>query len=1034
MKHLNKIFGIVMTAAIAASMLVVSALPVSAADNAWTAVTMPTTTSLTGSGLLTKAIDGTLYAWTNTATANTNSLAKSTDGGRTWTSVKTPGTTAGAAAITAIATSPSEANVLYIATGLSVWKSTDGGATFAALPVGTIAVAGVTSVKSLAVGLLGGSYKVFAGTDGGVYLFDEGVSLNNQFVLFGGLVANVLDVKLSPTFNTAAGIYALTSTGTNASLYVSTGGAFAPTPATIASGAGTTVGEIGFSADFNITSNPVLWVGTDGATGGIFRTTLGGTGFHLGANLPVATIDVTGSGVFGGAVTIVFGTTAGEVYTTFNAGFSFNAAGANLTGGARTAYVALANDYATSGTIFALKAAGAAGDETAFSVSTDKGATFSQISFINSSINEIDSTAFAANGDYYMVTSAAVVTPGAGDAFTLTATAAGTVTLTGAVAAVITTNTSGTSSVAGLTITFGGVGDVATVTATAAGNASWTGAATALETVDTNASMTVGASGVAFAMDMNPVTTSGNHSLWRNVGGKWNRIQGNVAAGMYSMLRVSPNYATDKGVYYVSATNVIMASNDQGITFTAQSFSPGTITTYVVLDNATFVAATSTAGIQRTTNNGFVWNQVSTQNAAFLVRSSDSTALAAVTAAGNVFTSADLGATWKAALSTGLTLANISGVTFQNGSNTVLYAVTNATGTGNIYKLDTAAATVAWGTTDLNTGTAVTNGVGIVSGVAASPVIYALGANGALVRLLTDNSASEDIAAATGVTAASGLFIVPAAGGNTLWAVTATKLYTFKDTIAVAVPNVAVTSFTTTTANVTFGAVAGATDYAAFVKAGTAAQKDYFTATTVGTVTVDKTALTVTVSGLTSDTTYTVSVFAKTPFTSLVGSKTFSTQPNVVTNPVDLAPAMGATGIALTPGFGWGAVTGATSYTVEVSTSSTFATLVGTKQTTTVPAFAWTTPALAYSTTYYWRVVAITPTGSSDPVVSVFTTMAAPVTQPTTPPGTTTITNTTVTLTSPAETTPAYIWAIIGIGALLVIVVIVLIVRTRRVA
>jgi hypothetical protein len=901
MNKLNRIFSIVLTAAIAATMLVVSALPVSAADNAWTEFKVPTMSAYTGSGLLTKGADGALYVWTNTATANTNSLTKSTDGGRTWTSVKTPGATAGAAVITAIATSPSEANVVYIATGTSVWKSIDGGATFATLPVGTVP----TAATSLAVGLLGGSYKVFAGTSGGVFLFDEGVTLNNQFVLFGGLVANVLDVKVSPTFNTAAGIYALTSTGTNASVYVSTGGAFAATPATVASGAGTTVGELGFSADFNVTSNPVLWVGVNGATGGIFRTTLGGTGFQLGTvGLQVQTIDVSGTGVFGGAVTVVAGTTAsnvipGAVYITSNAGVSgLTTAAKNLTG-TGPSFVVLANDYATSSTVFVLQAAAAVADESAFSYSNDKAVNFAQISLINSVIASITSTAFASNGDIYMVTSGTGTTiPGAGDAFTLTSatlvnnagdsytlssvlgtgtvtvnglalvtagtgstvvgnvitftapngiatvtatadtatfwvngtatdtvatklfdpnnsmTVAGntvsfqmdmnptaTVTVAGAVAIAVTAPTTVTGAAPAQTVTFSAVGQVATVTATAAGNVTWTnatGTATALKTVDTNSSMTVAASGVAFAVDVNPTTSiAGPASLWRYMGGKWDRIQGNQAAGKFAKIAVSPNYATDKGVFYVAA-NIIWASSNNGVTFTAQSFSPGIINSYVALDSATFVAATST-GIMRTTNSGFVWNSVSTTNAAYLIRSSDATAMAAVTAAGDVFKSADLGATWTAALSTGLTLAGVSDVTFQNGSNTVLWATTS---TGGIYKLDLAATTVAW--VAQPTVAALDNGVGIVSGVAASPVIYVLDNNGSLTRLIGDASVAENIAAATGVTAATDLFIVPAAGGNTLWAVTATKLYTFKDTIAIAVTNVAVASITTSTANVTY--------------------------------------------------------------------------------------------------------------------------------------------------------------------------------------------------------------------------------------
>jgi hypothetical protein len=146
-----------------------------------------------------------------------------------------------------------------------------------------------------------------------------------------------------------------------------------------------------------------------------------------------------------------------------------------------------------------------------------------------------------------------------------------------------------------------------------------------------------------------------------------------------------------------------------------------------------------------------------------------------------------------------------------------------------------------------------------------------------------------------------------------------------------------------------------------------------------------------------------------------------------------MAPRAGATGIAVTPGFAWGAVPGATSYNIEVSTVPTFATLVGTKQTTTIPAFAWTTPALTNNTTYYWRVIAVTATGTSDPVISVFTTVAAQVTTPPVTIPTQPVVTPTITVEIPEETTPAYIWAIIGIGALLVIVVIVLIVRTRRV-
>jgi hypothetical protein len=234
------------------------------------------------------------------------------------------------------------------------------------------------------------------------------------------------------------------------------------------------------------------------------------------------------------------------------------------------------------------------------------------------------------------------------------------------------------------------------------------------------------------------------------------------------------------------------------------------------------------------------------------------------------------------------------------------------------------------------------------------------------------------------------MFIQPAAGANKLTVISGNSLFTFTDQFAAAVAGVTATGTTganpTSTAVISWTALTGADRYSVAVVTGSTAVTDpYSNAFSAASVTGTTTTLT----GLLTNTTYTVSVWAvrtsatgNATMVSFAGTKTFSTQPAEVTTPTNLAPAAGATGIAITPGLQWGAVPGATSYTVEISTVPTFATLVGTKQTTTIPAFAWTTPALAYNTTYYWRVVAITATGSSDPVIGVFTTVAGPVTQP----------------------------------------------------
>jgi len=108
---------------------------------------------------------------------------------------------------------------------------------------------------------------------------------------------------------------------------------------------------------------------------------------------------------------------------------------------------------------------------------------------------------------------------------------------------------------------------------------------------------------------------------------------------------------------------------------------------------------------------------------------------------------------------------------------------------------------------------------------------------------------------------------------------------------------------------------------------------------------------------------------------------------------------------------------------------------------------------LDYSSSYYWRVKAVSGTWTykskgrsyweeeGDWVTGVFTTMAEPVeeappvvVEEVTPPEIT-VEPIVEVITPPATpVTPVWIYVIIGVGAVLVIALIVLIVRTRRVA
>ena len=161
-----------------------------------------------------------------------------------------------------------------------------------------------------------------------------------------------------------------------------------------------------------------------------------------------------------------------------------------------------------------------------------------------------------------------------------------------------------------------------------------------------------------------------------------------------------------------------------------------------------------------------------------------------------------------------------------------------------------------------------------------------------------------------------------------------------------------------------------------------------------------------------------------------------------------VSPALGSTGVSINPTLVWNEYEGAIRYEVAVSEFADFSILEFSKPVDST--FYQVTDTLAYSTTYYWRARGITgePTKArtsapGGPWASgVFTTMAkavepAPpvVIEPTPPAPEKEIQIVEVPMPAPAPAIPSYmLWMIITIGAVLIIALIVLIVRTRRVA
>jgi len=99
--------------------------------------------------------------------------------------------------------------------------------------------------------------------------------------------------------------------------------------------------------------------------------------------------------------------------------------------------------------------------------------------------------------------------------------------------------------------------------------------------------------------------------------------------------------------------------------------------------------------------------------------------------------------------------------------------------------------------------------------------------------------------------------------------------------------------------------------------------------------------------------------------------------PPVPSAPTLASPANGATGVSTSPTLTWNASSGATSYRLQVSTSSNFSTTVVDQSNITTTSYR--VSGLAASTTYYWRVNASNAGGTSPwSAVWSFTTGAAP--------------------------------------------------------
>jgi hypothetical protein len=173
--------------------------------------------------------------------------------------------------------------------------------------------------------------------------------------------------------------------------------------------------------------------------------------------------------------------------------------------------------------------------------------------------------------------------------------------------------------------------------------------------------------------------------------------------------------------------------------------------------------------------------------------------------------------------------------------------------------------------------------------------------------------------------------------------------------------------------------------------------------------------------------------------------RSFSLENLVASVPAILSPANGATGVKDRASFSWSPVAGITKYQIQIADNIDMSPTIANVQ---VSGTGYALPSdFIYGHTYYWRVKAIAPIEGEWSALANFTIMDEPkepappivveevpppvINIPPSPPPPPAI-NIPPAPTPPAPIAPAYIWAVIIIGAILVIAVIVLIVRTRR--